>query len=217
VHRRRRRTCRRSGSHVEFPRTITTKSSHAAVPKGSPPISTTWHGRSRHSWRREQQAVHIHGEVPVDAVRFLAAIPAAGGSGHGVGGGYRLRVDDRRGRAPVPPGPHPRSVAQRVEAALSRSAAGPAGEHRVHRRGWRELHRQLPPRDTTARDVQDGVHYRTAAMLLGSSAAACRAARRSQQRFEDRPLGVGHRPRVHRATMSARRMRRARWAWRDRR
>ena len=58
----------------------------------------------------EQQAVHIHGEVPLDAVRFLGAIPAAAGSGHGVGGGYRLRVDDRRGRAPVPPGPHPQSV-----------------------------------------------------------------------------------------------------------
>ena len=82
--------------------------------------------------------------------------------------------------------------------------------------GWRELHRQLPPRDTTAHDVQDGVHYRTAAMLLGSSAAACRAARRRQQRFEDRPLCVGHRRRVHRATMSARRVGRARRAWRDR-
>ena len=85
-------------------------------------------------------------------------------------------------------------------------AAGPAGEDRVHRRGWRELHRPLPPRDTTAHDVQDGVHYHTAAMLLGSSAAACRAARRRQQRFEDRPLCVGHRRRVHRATMSARRV-----------
>ena len=51
-------------------------------------------------------------------------------------------------------------------------AAGPAGEHRVHRRGWRELYRQVPPRDTTAHDVQDGVHHHTAAMLLGSSAAA---------------------------------------------
>ena len=71
--------------------------------------------------------------------------------------------------------------------------------------GWRELH-QLPPRDTTAHDVQDGVHYHTAAMLLGSSAAACRAARRRQQRFEDRPLCVGHRRRVHRATMSTRRV-----------
>src|SRR6476619_4190580 len=30
----------------------------------------------------EQQAVHIHGEVPLDAVRFLAALPAAAGSGH---------------------------------------------------------------------------------------------------------------------------------------
>ena len=49
----------------------------------------------------EQQAVHIHGEVPLDAVGFLAAIPAAAESGHGVGGGYRLRVDDRRARAPV--------------------------------------------------------------------------------------------------------------------
>src|SRR6476620_1812217 len=45
----------------------------------------------------QQQAVHLHGEVPLDAVRFLAALPAAAGSGHGVGGGYRLRVDDRRG------------------------------------------------------------------------------------------------------------------------
>src|SRR5271166_846614 len=61
----------------------------------------------------------------------------------------------------------------RVEDALPRPAAGPAGEDRVHRPGWRELHRQLPPRDTTAHDVQDGVHYHTAAMLLGSCAAAC--------------------------------------------
>src|SRR6476659_870889 len=73
----------------------------------------------------EQQAVPIHGDVPLDAVRSLGAIPAAAGSGHGVGGGYRLRVDDRRGRAPVPPGPHPQSVAQRVEDALPRPAAGP--------------------------------------------------------------------------------------------
>jgi hypothetical protein len=42
------------------------------------------------------------------------------------GGGYRRRVDDRRVRAPVPPGPQ--SVAQRVEDALPRSAAGPAGK-----------------------------------------------------------------------------------------
>ena len=70
---------------------------------------------------------------------------------------------------------------------------------------------------TTAHYIQDGVHYQTAAMLLGSSAAACRAARRRQQRFEDRPLCVGHRRRVHRATMSARRVGRARRAWRDRR
>jgi len=54
-------------------------------------------------------------------------------------------------------------------------------------------------------------------MLLGSSTAACRAARRRQQRFEDRPLCVGRRRRVHRATMSARRVGRARRAWRDRR
>ena len=99
----------------------------------------------------EQQAVHLPGEVPLDAVGFLAAIPAAAGSGHGVGGGYRLRVDDRRARAPVPPGPHPQSVAPRVE-----DAATPAGEDRGHRRGWRELHRQLPPPDTTAHDIQDG-------------------------------------------------------------
>ena len=70
-----------------------------------------------------------------------------------------------------------------------------------------ELHRQLPPRDTTAHDVQDGLQaLAPATMLLGSSAAACRAARRSQQRFQDRPLCVGHRRRVHRATMSARRV-----------
>ena len=34
----------------------------------------------------EQQAVHIHGDVALDAVGSLAAIPAAAGSGHGVGG-----------------------------------------------------------------------------------------------------------------------------------
>ena len=85
------------------------------------------------------------------------------------------------------------------------------------RPGRRELHRQLPPRDTTAHDVQGGVHYQTAAMFLGSAAAACRAARCGQQRFEGRPLCVGDRRRVHRATMSARRVGRARRAWRNRR
>src|SRR6185437_17077639 len=82
------------------------------------------------------------------------------------------------GQRSRPARPAPASVAQRVEDALPRPAAGPAGEHRLHRRGWRELHWQLPPRDTTAHYMQDGVHYRTAAMLLGSSAAGCRAARR---------------------------------------
>src|SRR4029077_18693152 len=66
----------------------------------------------------------------------------------GVRGGYGLRVDDRRGRTPVPPGPHPQSVAQRVEDALPRPAAGPAGEDRVPRRGWGGTPRELPPRDS---------------------------------------------------------------------
>src|SRR6266545_3725092 len=34
--------------------------------------------------------------MPLAAVDFLAVIPAVAGSGHGVGGAHRLRVDDRR-------------------------------------------------------------------------------------------------------------------------
>jgi hypothetical protein len=61
--------------------------------------------------------------------------------------------------APVSPVTHPQAVAQRVDDALPRAAVGPAGDDRVHRPGWWELHRQLPPRDTTAHDAQDGIHY----------------------------------------------------------
>src|SRR5271166_693086 len=43
-----------------------------------------------------EQAVHIHGDVPLDAVRFLGAIPAAAGSRHGVGGG--CLAENRRSR-----------------------------------------------------------------------------------------------------------------------
>ena len=49
----------------------------------------------------------------------------------GVGARCRRRVpsaiDDRRGRAPVPPGSHPQPVAQRVVDALPRPAAWPSG------------------------------------------------------------------------------------------
>ena len=64
----------------------------------------------------------------------------------------------------------------RVGDALPNSAPSPPGKDGAHSAGWRELHWQLP-RDTTAHDVHDGVDYRTAAMLLGASAGACRAAR----------------------------------------
>ena len=55
--------------------------------------------------------------------------------GHAVGGGYRLQIDHRCGRAPVPPGRHPQSVAQRVEDACH---APPRAEraNTLHRRGW---------------------------------------------------------------------------------
>ena len=100
---------------------------------------------------------HIHGEVPLDAVGSLAAIPAAAGSGHGVGGGDRLRVDDRRGRAPVPRRPartrsrsrsasrmrdHAPPRAQRAKTAYTVPAGGNStGSCRIPPRctGWRPL------------------------------------------------------------------------------
>lgn len=111
----------------------------------------------------EQQSVHIHGNVSLDAVRSLAAIPAAARSGHVDALRDRLRVRDGRARCPTAAIIDSQTVPAADTDALPRAAVGPAGEDRVHRPGWRELHRQLPPRDTTADDEQDGVQ--TAAML----------------------------------------------------
>ena len=97
---------------------------------------------------------------------------------------------------------HPAAVGHNRRSISSRLAATPPAVaatryHRARCTGWRPLS-----------------HGGNASR---ASAAACRAARRRQQRFEDRPLSVGHRRRVHRATMSTRRVGRARRAWRDRR
>jgi transposase len=48
----------------------------------------------------------------------------------GIGGRYRLRVDDRRGRAPGPPVTHPQAVAQRVD--VPRSGRGWDGGKRTN-------------------------------------------------------------------------------------
>jgi len=46
----------------------------------------------------------------LDPIRSLPAVPSATGSGHRVGCGHGLRVDDRRGQAPVSSGPHAESA-----------------------------------------------------------------------------------------------------------
>ncbi len=58
---------------------------------------------------------------PFAAVCSFRAVPPATGSGHRVGCGHGLRVDDRSGRAPVPPFVHACPVSQRVMHALPRA------------------------------------------------------------------------------------------------